>query len=697
MVSWNDPKGTRFLGRHVRRLDGPAKVTGRARYTADVQRDGMLYGAILRSPHAHAKVVAIDTTAAAAFPGVRAVHVVVEPNGAVRYQGQEVAAVAADTEDHARDALAAIRVEYEPYEFTVETERAVERPGAASRPDVESTGDVDAALVAAPARVQAEYHVPVRLHSCLEPHAAVVEWTGDDAFTLWTSTQAVHGSQSAISANQEVPAANVHVLCDVMGGGFGSKLSPGPPAQIAAALSRMAKSPVKVVNDRRGEQLAAGNGPDAHVKVDAGADETGRIRAVKADAYGTPGYGKRWSVPFPFVYDVPLRQVSQQGVQTNAGPQAALRAPMRPQACAITEVLMNELASRLGMDPLEFRLKNLGDDRVDRVRREEFRRGAALIGWDGRQKTPGAGTARRKRGIGMATGRWDVPGQPGTKVDVLLRPDGTVDVKVGTQDLGTGTRTWMAAIVAEDLGLPLERVRPLIGDSDYGWAPSSGGSKTAPSVAPAVKMAALDARRQLLEKVAPLLNATPDELEIVPDGLLRVRADPARRILYDDAVGRIATSGVAATGSFESSLAEVGVAGVQFAEVEVDTWTGRVRVLRIVAVHDCGYVLDALTAESQIIGGVVQGIGMALLEERVMDETTGHCLNPNLEGYKLPGMMEMPEIIPVLFATHDRVSGVGEPPVIPTAGAIANAVFNATGARVRRWPLTPRRVLEALP
>jgi len=695
MAAWNDPQESRLLGHDVPRLDGPAKVSGRAVYPSDVRREGMLYAAVLRSPHAHAKVVDIGTAKAESLPGVRAVHVVATPGTALRYQGQEVVGVAADTLDHARDALAAIRVTYEEYPFSVRTEAAEKNQGNRSRPDVEDEGDAEAALAAAAVTVEAEYSAPVRLHSCLEPHAAVVEWTADDAFTVWLSTQGVHAAAAALSANQDVPSANVRVLCDVMGGGFGSKLSPSPTALLAAALAKKAKAPVKLVTDRRGEQLGMGNGPDAFASVTAGASVEGRIAGVRAALHGTPGYGKRWSMPFPYVYDVPARHVEQSGVQTNCGPQAPLRAPMHPQACFVTESFVDELAAALKMDPLELRRKNLGTSRQDDVRREQLRRGAELIGWERRHPTPGVGTARRRRGIGVATGRWDVPGGPGTKVDVRIHPDGLVDVAVGTQDIGTGTRTWVAAIVAEDLGLPLERVRPQIGDSRLGTAPSSGGSKTAPSVGPAVKTAVLDARAQLFRKVAPLLKAGPEELEAVAE-VVRVKGDPSRSLAFADACARVGGGGIAATGGFDESLAQAGVAGVQFAEVVVDTWTGRVQPIRIVAVHDCGYVLDRLTAESQIIGGVVQGIGMALLEERKMDEQTGRCVNPNLEFYRLPGMAEMPEIVPVLIETHRKVSGIGEPPVIPTAAAIANAVFNAIGVRVRSLPITPRRVIEAL-
>jgi xanthine dehydrogenase YagR molybdenum-binding subunit len=695
MAAWNDPKETRFLGRDVPRVDGPAKASGRAVYPSDVRREAMLYAAVLRSPHAHAKVVDIGTAKAEALPGVRAVHVLATPGTALRYQGQEIAAVAADTLDHAQDAVAAIRIEYEPYPFTVRTEVAAKDQANRSRPDVEEEGDAGEALAGSAARVEAEYSVPVRLHSCLEPHAAVVEWTADDSFTAWLSTQGVHQAAAAMSANQDVPSGNARVLCDVMGGGFGSKLSPSPTAALAATLAKKAGAPVKLVTDRRGEQLAMGNGPDAFARVTAGADAEGRLTGVRAALYGTPGHGKRWSMPFPYVYQVPARRVERSGVQTNCGPQAPLRAPMHPQACAITEAVLDELAAALKMDPLELRLKNLGSTPQDDVRRQQFRRGAELIGWARRSTTPGADTGRRRRGLGVATGRWDVPGASGTRVDVQIHPDGMVDVAVGTQDLGTGTRTWVAAIVAEDLGLPLERVRPRIGDSRLGFAPGSGGSRTAPSVAPAVKQAALEARAQLFRKVAPLLKAQPDELEAV-DERIRVRHDPTRTLEFVDACARVGASGIAASGGFDDSLAQAGVAGVQFAEVEVDTWTGRVRPIRIVAVHDCGYVLDKLTAESQIIGGVIQGIGMALLEERKMDEQTGRCVNPNLEFYRLPGMAELPEIVPILVETHRKVSGIGEPPVIPTAAAIANAVHNAIGVRVRHLPMTPRRIIEAL-
>jgi len=691
MPKWNDRKTSRYVGQSVPRVDGPAKVTGAAKYTADQVLPGMLYGVVLRSPYAAATITSVDTSAAEASPGVKAVHVVAGSGARIRFQGQEIAAVAAITEELARDAIKKIKVDYDVQPHSVRTAMAAKNPERCEPFGTTTSDEVTAALAGAKATVEGEYSVAVRLHTPLEPHGAVVRWDTGDALTVWCSTQGTHGVKQGIAANQGIPAGNARVLCDYIGGGFGSKLSPGTEGMMAASLAKKANAPVKLMADRVGEQLVNGNGPDGFARAKAGVSADGKIVALKADLFGTGGPGRRWGAPYPYVYDFGARDVNQHGVQTNCGPQAALRAPMHPQACALTEMLVDELAYSIGMDPMQFRLKNNGDA----LRRAQFELGAKLIGWDSRNKTPGAGTARFRRGMGCATGQWGGGGGGGSVVEVTINPDGSVESKVGSQDIGTGTRTYVASIVAEDLGIDLERVRAKIGDSNLGYSGSSGGSTTTPSLAPAVKSAAVSARSQLLEKAAEFLGAPVDQLD-ARDGKIFVMSEPSKSASFDQVCSRLSKA-INAIGEFDPSLQQGGVAGVQFAEVQVDMWTGRVKPIKVIAVHDCGYAINRLTVESQIIGGVIQGIGMALLEDRKMDEVTGRCLNSNLETYKLPGTMEMPEIVPVIYDTHDKVAGIGEPPVIPTAGAIANAVYNASGLRIRHLPITPKRVLEAMP
>ncbi len=691
MAGWNDRKTSKYVGQKVTRVDGPAKATGRAKYTFDIVLPGMLYGVMLRSPHASAKITKLDTSAAEKMPGVKAVVTIAGVNSTLRYHGQEIAAVAAVTEELAKDAVRAIVVEYEKQPHSVRTEMAAK---IADRKDAQPSmipeGEVADALKSAAATIEATYSVPIRLHTSLESHGSVCKWDGD-ALTTWCSTQAVHGVKEGMAANQGIAQDKSHVICEYMGGGFGSKFGPGVEGSVCATLAKKAGAPVKLMCDRAGEQLATGNGPDGFAEVKAGASADGKLTVVKANLFGTGGNSSRWGLEYPYIYHAEKRDVSMTGVRVNCGSQAALRAPMHPQACALTEMMIDELAYKLNMDPVEFRLKN----QSSQLREAQFRMGAQMIGWDKRNMSPGKSKARFVRGMGVATGKWGGGGGPGSQVQVVVNSDGTVLSKVGTQDLGTGTRTYVASIVAEDLGIDIDRVKAMIGDSALGYSGGSGGSTTTASLAPAVKTAAQAARAQLFAKAAEMLSTTPDSLD-ARDNKVFVAADPSKSVKFTELCARLGAQPIVANGQFDGSLQQGGVAGVQFAEVEVDMWTGHVQPIKVVAVQDCGYAINRLAAESQLIGGVIQGIAMALFEGRKMDEHTGRCLNPDMENYKLPGPMEMPEIIPVIYDTHDKVAGIGEPAVIPTAGAVANAVYNASGLRIRHLPIVPKRMMEAM-
>jgi xanthine dehydrogenase YagR molybdenum-binding subunit len=352
---------------------------------------------------------------------------------------------------------------------------------------------------------------------------------------------------------------------------------------------------------------------------------------------------------------------------------------------------MDDLAYKIGMDPVEFRKKNL----TDKVYHRQLDRGAREIGWDRRNQTPGSANGPLKRGMGCGIGTWGGGGGPQCKVDVTIARDGSVMVAVGTQDLGTGTRTYTRAIVAEELGLQLTDVIEKIGNSTLGAANASGGSTTSASLAPAVKVAANKARMAMAEQLAPLLGSVKPEEITFGNGNV---TGGGKSLSWRQAAAALPSAGVTARGEWRADLAASGVHGVCFAEVEVDVETGRVRPIKMVHVQDIGLPLNRLATESQINGGMIQSLGMALWEGRVMDAKLGIQLNPGFGDYKLPGCAEMPELVAIIDDEDKReaVIGVGEPSIIPSVGALANAVFNACGVRVHDLPITPDKILMAL-
>ncbi|HWP30494.1 MAG TPA: xanthine dehydrogenase family protein molybdopterin-binding subunit [Fimbriimonadales bacterium] len=689
-VRWNPRDKTRYLGKNIPRVDGPAKVAGTAKYTYDISLPGMAYGKILRSPYPNARVKTIDISKAKRIPGVL---VILDDLGRqARFAGHEIAAVAAETEEIAEDAIRAIEIEWETFPHVVNTRIGMDNPDRVGEPQEISRGEDPSTLWGkAAATVEGEYYVPVREHLCLETHGVVAHWESDDKLTLYVSTQAVHGIAQEIAAATGIPSENVKVICEYMGGGFGSKFSAGIEGITAVRLAKAAGRPVKLMLDRYEEQVASGNGPDALMRCKAAIDSDGKLLAMEADLWGTGGSNRSWRAPLPYIYSVPNVRIRMRGVSTNTGSARALRAPMHPQASFLMETVLDELACKLGLDPLEVRIKNQNSE----VRARQLRLGAERIGWNRRNQKPGASTGRYQRGIGCASSTWGGGGGEGSICEVRIRNDGSVWVGIGTQDLGTGTRTYVAAIVAEDLGLPIEKIKSEIGRSELPPSGGSGGSTTAASVSPAVKMAVLAARAKLFQTVSEILNVPPEDLECV-DGQIRSKSDPSKSISFEKACARLPMGGIVEHGEFNPALQQGGVAGAQFVEVEVDTWTGHVRPVKVVAIQDCGYFLNKLAAESQIIGGVIQGLSMALFEDRKMDDQTGRMLNPNMEAYKVVGSLEVPEIEPILFETHDRVAGIGEPVVIPTAAALGNAVYNATGVRIRTLPITPKRWFDTL-
>jgi len=728
-----------LIGKPVPRQNGRAKVTGATRFTVDVSLPGMLHGRILRANLPHARIRAIDVSAAARDPGVRAVLLVARPDdpaaAVVRYVGAPVAAVAAVSMAVADEALALIRVDYEPLPFVADMDAAREPnappvhdaasapqghpsgyPAAADLPldgnvrgpATERRGDAALGFAQADMVVEGEYRTQVQTHCCMEPHAIVADWR-TDGLTVHMSTQYTAGVRHELAEVFGLPLSRVRVVVDGMGGGFGSKSTLGNHGRIAVALSRQAQAPVRIVLDRQEEQTDAGNRPGTWQRLRVGARRDGSLTAISLQSYGTAGLtvGAGMGNVAQALYACPNFESAQHDVFINAGPGCAMRAPGNVPGAFGLEQTIDELAERLGVDPLALR------DRIDPspVRREERRIGAARIGWQHRH-APGADPDPVKRGLGVAQALWGANVQINSSCEVRVMRDGSVEVLSSVQDIGTGIGTVLAQVVGEVLGLRPEQIIVRIGDTEFPAGPPSYGSRTTASLTPPARTAAWQVLQLLFRESALRLNVAAADL-IARDGRIVVRNEPSRGMSFAEAAAGLRTDRISAVaarsddyGGFrrrmgDAALAHQDLGGVQFAEVAVDTETGIVRVERVVAVQDCGRPMNPLLLESQVQGGVLMGLSYALFENRILDQPTGRMVNANLEQYKLAGPRETPAIDVVVLENYQANSatdayGIAEPANIATAPAIANAVYNATGARLRALPMTPAAVLAAL-
>jgi xanthine dehydrogenase YagR molybdenum-binding subunit len=695
---WGANDKHKLLNHRMTRVDGPLKATGAAKYTYDQRLPGMLYARILRSPHAHARVTKLDTDAAAKIPGVKAI--IPAPLTEVRFAGAPVAAVAATTPEIASDALRAIKVTYEVLPHVVHAHAAI-RPDApkvvAEENNLQEKGKngdpqkAEAAFATADAIVEGEYITSRVHHVCLETHGMCVDYRGGDSATIYASTQGTFTIHEDAATELGLPATAVTTTVEHMGGGFGSKFGLGLEGMLACRLSKQTKAPVKLMFTRYDEFVMAGNRSGSWQKLKAGVKNDGTIVALNALQYRLGGLGPGSQAGQPYIYRMGDTYREIYALHTNEDSSVAMRAPGHPQASFAVESLMDELAYKIKMDPVEFRKKNLRDE----VYHRQLDRAAREIGWSRRNPIAGGNAGPLKRGMGCAVGTWGGGGNNQCKVDVTISRDGSVLVAVGTQDLGTGTRTYTRAIVAEELGLGIKDVKERIGNSKLGNANPSGGSTTAPSLSPSVKDAAIKARMLMAERVAPLLgNPKPEEV-VFADG--KVSAN-GKSLSWQQAVATLPAAGITSHGEWRADLQARGVHGVCFAEVEVDVETGHVKPIKMVHIQDGGLPLNRLTMESQINGGMIQSLGMALWEGRVMDAQLGMQLNPGMGDYKIPGSLEMPELVPLIDDDDKReaVIGIAEGCIIPAVGALANAVFNASGVRVRELPITPDKILMGL-
>lgn len=724
---WQVSDDFAVVGKPRARADGPDRVSGRARYTVDLELSGMLHTAVLRSPYAHAKVVSLDLDAARRMPGVRAVlgpdsglpgHQLLAPvkppllTDEPVFVGDAIAAVAADTQELAEAALAALDPRYEELPFEVDGEKALLDQRFVGEPAEHARGDAEAALAGSDVTVEIEVETPAHHQTPLEPHAALAEWRGDE-LTLWVSTQGTFWARNELADAFDLPKEKIRVVSEFVGGGFGGKPAAGNEGILAAALARAAKRPVRCVLDRHEEQQIGGQRAPTRQTVRLGASRDGKLRAIEAEAVVEVGArGMVFGIPAPYMslYACENVGVSVFPVRLNLRGQTAYRAPGVMEGVTALEQAMDELAGKLGIDPIELRRRNhadvdpaSGDPFSDKQLLACYDRLAELSNWAQRDALRQGNGDGLLRGMGMASAIWFGGGGPPAHATMRIGGDGYVTVITGIQDVGTGARTAAQMVAAEALGIDADRVRVMIGDTlPEVFAPIAGGSMTVPSVMPAVRSAGTQLKKRLLELAADIFEVSPDDLEL-REGRIR-STDRALDRPYTEVTEKLGDATIDSSGSRGPNAEGVKVFtfGAQAAQVAVDPGLGTVRVEKIWAVHDSGLIVNPLTASSQVEGGVLQAIGHALSEERFVDPTTGAPTNAYLDDYKLPTIADAPEIVVDFVgngdgtATSTATKGLGEPPIVPTAAAIANAFAHATGRRSPALPLTPYTVLEAL-
>ena len=700
------------VGQPAVRVDGAARARGEAIYTADLQLPGMLHVAVLRSPHAHARVKKLDLSKTEEAPGVRGVLTPDDVDVLTRepgYPGDPVAAVAADSFGQARAALELAEVDWEVLEPLLDPDEAVRRGSLIDEAERYERGDAERGFAEADVVVEAEYRTQTVLHNPLETHQSVCRWEGD-VLTVYISTQYIWGVRSEIAEKLEMPEDKVRVVCHYMGGGFGAKNHPGAYTFIGAELAKRTGRPVRCALTRREENLASGNRHATIQRLRAGAKADGTLTALAGEfvmAVGWTGF-KSWTAgPMKMLYACPNVSTVEHGAKVNTGPNAAFRAPGFVEGTFGLECLLDELAAKLELDPLELRRRNhtdtdLVDDRPFSSKNllECYRR--ADRHWGRRDEVRARSKGPWKHGVGLASQIWFGGGGPPSYAWVRVGSHGRATVITAMQDIGTGTKTAMAQIAAEELGLPVEHVEVVIGDSARGpYASISAGSSTVPSMGPAVRAAAHDAARQILEIAAQRYHLEERVLSL--RGGKVVSADGGSWPL-EEVTGLLEDAQILGKGARGPNPAGMRVLtfGVQVAEVAVDVETGEVRVDRIAAIHDVGRVINPLGASSQVEGGIIQGLGHTLSEERLIDPESGAVLNQTLDAYKMPTIADVPEIVTELIDVPDEhltnlgSKGLGEPPIVPTAAAIANAIRDATGADVRSLPISREEMLRAL-
>jgi xanthine dehydrogenase YagR molybdenum-binding subunit len=647
-----------------------------------------------------------------------------------RHEGEEVAAVAAETPYQAWDGLKVIKVKYEILPFVVDEQKALEAGAPiihqggnrSGETQIYERGNVEKGFAEADVVLEESYRTETELHTPMELHGCVAKWDGD-RLTVWESTQGVYAVQSRIAEVLGLPLAHVRVIGHYMGGGFGSKLQAGKYTIIAALLAKKTARPVKLFLTREETYLCVGNRPAANMRLRAGVKKDGTLTAFEFTCIGSggayPAGGTSlvdWQVRD--LYNCPNVRTEMTDVYINAGPSRPCRAPGHPQGSWALEQMLDALAEAIKMDPVKLRLKNIPSYSQAREGNPPYtttglkdclEEGAKAFGWE-EARTKAAETKKNgdiRRGVGMASGLWFAGGGgPPSTVIVKLFSDGSVNLNMGASDIGTGTKTIMAMVVSEELGVPLDKIQ--IEHADTGttqYATPSGGSKTVPTESPAVRAAAEEVKRQLFELASKDLKVNAADLTL-KDGEVISMHDPLKRIKIAD-VSDFKRRGVLLGIGYRGPNPQNKVVNpfvAQFCEVEVNTKTGEVKILQFLSTNDSGRVMNRLTYDNQVVGGITWGIGLAMTEARILDgKQTGKMVNRNWHDYKLPTALDAPtevQSLPIeledLEANTTGAKGLGEPVTIPTAAAIANAVYHATGIRMTETPINPITLSQLL-
>ena len=709
---------TAFIGQPVSRVDGRQKVTGAATYAAEFDQPGQAYGVIVRSTVANGRIASMDSTAAQRASGVLAVlthrnaprlayrrhkglpdpatgerlHVLQDDR--VNHQGQPIALVIAETLEQANHAATLVRVTYADEAGITDISRVVpieptqqKTDQGETRPPQTRRGDPERALTTAEVKVEHTYVIPRENHNPIEMHATIAAWDGD-RLTLWDKTQWVHNTADEIAAVFSIPKENIRVISPFVGGAFGSGLRTWPHVTLAALGARVTGRPVKVMLSRREMYYAVGYRPHTVQRVALGASRDGRLTAILHEGYQETSRYEEFSEALlnasRLLHSCPNVDTRHRLAPMNVHTPTYMRAPGEASGIFALESAMDELAVALNFDPVELRLRN--EPEMDefkklpfssRSTRECYRSAAERFGWNRRSPEPRSmRDGRWLIGWGMATATYPMNYAPATAMARLL-PDGTAEVMSASSDMGPGTWTSMTQVAAEALGLPIERVKFTLGDTRLPRAPIHGGSMTMASVGSAVQAACRKVREDAIAR-----------------GGANDLVDAMRRIAQPiEAMADVKPGD-------ESRRFSMHAFGAVFVEVAVDPDLGETRVRRIVGAYGAGRIVNPKTSRSQCVGGMIGGIGMALMEHSVVDARNGRVPNANFAEYAVPVHADAPPLMDVIFVEeHDPhvnplgLKGVGEIAMVGVAPAIANAIFHATGKRIRELPITPDKLL----
>lgn len=738
-------QNNQMVGKPMDRVDGRLKVTGGARYSAEIPQQNLAHAVIISSAIARGRIKSIDTSVAEKSPGVLAIithlnapkllpvgtfasnepaaeNLLPLQAAVVYHPGQHIGVVIADTLERAKHAASLVRVEYEAQQPLTEMERernnaVVPKVKVANKPPDTVRGNPGQGLAQADVRVEQTYRTPTEHHNPMETHATTAVWE-KDRLTVYDATQYNFGVRQALATTLGIPEERVRVVCQFIGGAFGCKGAVWPHVTLAAIAARQVGRPVKLVLTRQQMFTSVGHRAETEQKVALGASRDGRLSAIVHTGMSHTSMFDEFVEPFTvsthMLYASPNLQCSQRLVRLNKGTPTFMRAPGETPGTFALESAMDELAYELKLDPIELRRRNHADTDPDhnlpwssKSLKECYRLGAEKFGWSRRNPKPGSmRDGRYLVGMGMATATYPVYLFPAT-AKVRILQDGSVVVQSGSQEMGTGTATVMAQIAADTLGVPVERVRFELGDTQLPRAPVSGGSATMGSVGTAVQGVVQVARAKLLDLAradarSPFYQVPATEIGM-QDGRMFLKSDASKSETYEAILKRQNLQQIEESfdAKFDSAQKKFSMHsfGAQFAEVRIDPDFGEVRVTRFTGAYGVGKVINRKTARSQILGGIIMGIGMALHEETITDPRSGRIVNPNLGEYHVPVNADISVIEPFFVEENDPhvnpigAKGIGEIGITGVAAAVANAIYHATGKRIRDLPITPDKLL----